>query len=69
VQSAPAPNDDALEIMLLPAPPGNIIRTRHCPHHESEIIMQPDLSLSPNSQNTFLHTFLTPFSSQGINSA
>jgi hypothetical protein len=26
--------------------------------------MQPDLSLSPNSQNTFLHTFLTPFSNE-----
>jgi hypothetical protein len=67
VKSAQAPKDDELEIMLLPALPRNIIRTRDCPHHESEIIVQPDLSLSPDSQNTFLHTFQVPFSGrQGL---
>jgi hypothetical protein len=40
---------------------GNIIRTRDCPHHESEIIAHLELSLPRDSQNTFLHSFQTTF--------
>ncbi len=47
--------------MLPPALTGTFIRRQGCPHHESEIIAQPDLSLPHSSQNTsqnaFLHTF------------
>ena len=49
--------------MLPPALTGTFIRRQGCPHHESEIIAQPDLSLPHSSQNTsqnaFLHTFQT----------
>ena len=51
--------------MLPPALTGTFIRRQGCPHDESEIIAQPDLSLPHSSQNTsqnaFLHTFQAPY--------